>query len=103
MSDSDPFVVPEMDSSLRKQIQECNWQVVNVTTPANYFHVLRRQVRRQRLRLCFLAKLQTMFQISSDTCLLFTPDTQGVPEASSSDVSEEPASPQVLQVKSVRI
>lgn len=44
MSDDNPFVIPEMDSTLRKQIQECNWQVVNVTTPANYFHVLRRQV-----------------------------------------------------------
>lgn len=46
MSDDHPFVIPEMDSTLRKQIQECNWQVVNVTTPANYFHVLRRQVSR---------------------------------------------------------
>ena len=44
MSDDNPFVIPEMDSTLRKQIQECNLQVVNVTTPANYFHVLRRQV-----------------------------------------------------------
>jgi len=31
---------------LRRQIQEVNWQVVNVTTPANYFHVLRRQIHR---------------------------------------------------------
>lgn len=44
MSDDNPYVIPEMDPTLRKQIQECNWQVVNVTTPANYFHVLRRQV-----------------------------------------------------------
>lgn len=44
MSDDNPFVIPEMEPTLRKQIQECNWQVVNVTTPANYFHVLRRQV-----------------------------------------------------------
>ncbi|KAL6123744.1 hypothetical protein ACLB2K_076262 [Fragaria x ananassa] len=35
--------IPEMDPILGKQIQECNWQVVNITTPANYFHVLRRQ------------------------------------------------------------
>ncbi|XP_012076079.1 2-oxoglutarate dehydrogenase, mitochondrial [Jatropha curcas] len=47
MNDSNPYVVPEMDSLVRKQIQECNWQVVNVTTPANYFHVLRRQVHRE--------------------------------------------------------
>lgn len=44
MSDDNPYVIPEMEPTLRKQIQECNWQVVNVTTPANYFHVLRRQV-----------------------------------------------------------
>jgi 2-oxoglutarate dehydrogenase complex dehydrogenase (E1) component-like enzyme len=32
-------------SHLGTQIQAANWQVVNCTTPANYFHVLRRQVR----------------------------------------------------------
>jgi len=31
-------------SHLGTQIQNTNWQVVNCTTPANYFHVLRRQV-----------------------------------------------------------
>ncbi|KAI3781921.1 hypothetical protein L2E82_11949 [Cichorium intybus] len=46
MSDDNPFVIPEMDPTLRTQIQTCNWQVVNVTTPANYFHVLRRQLHR---------------------------------------------------------
>ncbi|KAM7258056.1 hypothetical protein ACFE04_013797 [Oxalis oulophora] len=46
MSGDNPYVIPEMDPTLRKQIQECNWQVVNVTTPANYFHVLRRQINR---------------------------------------------------------
>ncbi|GJN05333.1 hypothetical protein PR202_ga22954 [Eleusine coracana subsp. coracana] len=44
MCDDNPFIIPEMKPSLCRQIQECNWQVVNVTTPANYFHVLRRQV-----------------------------------------------------------
>ncbi|CBI31715.3 unnamed protein product, partial [Vitis vinifera] len=47
MSDDNPYVIPEMDPTLRKQIQECNWQIVNVTTPANYFHVLRRQIHRE--------------------------------------------------------
>ncbi|KAI0498276.1 hypothetical protein KFK09_021517 [Dendrobium nobile] len=46
MSDDNPYIIPEMEPTLRKQIQECNWQVVNVTTPANYFHVLRRQLHR---------------------------------------------------------
>lgn len=44
MADDNPHVIPEMDPTLRKQIQECNLQIVNVTTPANFFHVLRRQV-----------------------------------------------------------
>ncbi|KAL6619786.1 hypothetical protein ACP70R_034925 [Stipagrostis hirtigluma subsp. patula] len=47
MSDDNPFVIPEMEPTLDRQIQECNWQVVNVTTPANYFHVLRRQMHRE--------------------------------------------------------
>ncbi|CAL1374464.1 unnamed protein product [Linum trigynum] len=47
MSDSYPYVMPEMEPTLRKQIQECNWQVVNATTPANYFHLLRRQIHRE--------------------------------------------------------
>jgi 2-oxoglutarate dehydrogenase E1 component len=44
MADDNPYIIPEMDPTLRKQIQECNMQIVNVTTPANFFHVLRRQV-----------------------------------------------------------
>ena len=55
MSDDNPYIIPEMDQTLRKQIQECNWQVVNVTTPANYFHVLRRQVGAANLLIIFLA------------------------------------------------
>ncbi|KAE8712103.1 2-oxoglutarate dehydrogenase [Hibiscus syriacus] len=47
MSDEDPYEIPEMDQTHRKQIQKCNWQVVNATTPANYFHVIRRQMHRE--------------------------------------------------------
>lgn len=46
MCDDDPDRVPDMSPDSSTQIQECNWQVVNASTPANYFHVLRRQVRR---------------------------------------------------------
>lgn len=45
-SDDDPRVFPKMDHANRMQVQECNWQVANVTTPANYFHLLRRQIHR---------------------------------------------------------
>lgn len=54
MSDENPYVLPQVDladwftgSHLGTQVQRTNWQVVNCTTPANYFHVLRRQVHRQ--------------------------------------------------------
>jgi len=46
MVDEDPDYIPEMESDKRTQIQRTNWQVVNCTTPANYFHVLRRQIHR---------------------------------------------------------
>eukprot|EP01038_Epipyxis_sp_PR26KG_P007056 gene7056-9631_t len=44
--DEDPDLVPPMGENERMQIQMTNWQVVNATTPANYYHVLRRQVHR---------------------------------------------------------
>eukprot|EP01103_Thecamoeba_quadrilineata_P018469 TRINITY_DN703_c0_g2_i1.p1 TRINITY_DN703_c0_g2~~TRINITY_DN703_c0_g2_i1.p1 ORF type:complete len:1022 (+),score=246.03 TRINITY_DN703_c0_g2_i1:105-3170(+) len=47
LCDSNPNVFPEMDQAVRRQIQQANLQVVNCTTPANYFHVLRRQIRRE--------------------------------------------------------
>ncbi|GAB5365797.1 hypothetical protein AAMO2058_001089300 [Amorphochlora amoebiformis] len=46
MCDEEESKVPPIDEAERKQIQNCNWQVVNCTTPANYFHVLRRQIHR---------------------------------------------------------
>eukprot|EP00656_Telonema_subtile_P053723 TRINITY_DN7845_c0_g2_i12.p1 TRINITY_DN7845_c0_g2~~TRINITY_DN7845_c0_g2_i12.p1 ORF type:complete len:625 (+),score=180.02 TRINITY_DN7845_c0_g2_i12:179-2053(+) len=42
MSDDDPRVVTPQENL----IQNCNWQVVNCSTPANYFHALRRQIHR---------------------------------------------------------
>lgn len=44
--DEDPDVVPPMGENVRMQIQQTNWQVVNCSTPANYYHVLRRQLHR---------------------------------------------------------
>jgi 2-oxoglutarate dehydrogenase E1 component len=42
-SDSDPS---KLDMSDEEALQQVNWQIVNCTTPANYFHVLRRQLHR---------------------------------------------------------
>ena len=47
MTDEDPSQIPDMAMDRRLQLQECNWQICNVTTPANYFHMLRRQVHRE--------------------------------------------------------
>lgn len=47
LSDENPNKIPNMELRGRMQIQTCNLQVVNLTTPANYFHALRRQVMRE--------------------------------------------------------
>mmetsp|Transcript_27481 Transcript_27481/g.77723 ORF Transcript_27481/g.77723 Transcript_27481/m.77723 type:complete len:863 (-) Transcript_27481:37-2625(-) len=56
MVDEHPYILPPMAETdedwlagrhLGKQIQSINMQITNVTTPANYFHLLRRQVHRQ--------------------------------------------------------
>jgi len=46
LCDDDPDFIPEMESTGVKQIQDVNMQVVVPSTPANYFHMLRRQIRR---------------------------------------------------------
>mmetsp|Transcript_244 Transcript_244/g.383 ORF Transcript_244/g.383 Transcript_244/m.383 type:complete len:1093 (+) Transcript_244:286-3564(+) len=46
MVDEDPHFIPTMSKDHRMQIQNSNWQVVNCSTPANYFHCLRRQIHR---------------------------------------------------------
>jgi len=46
MSDEPEDIVPAMDAHERRQIQSINMQILNATTPANYFHALRRQVHR---------------------------------------------------------
>lgn len=46
--ESDPFVIPDgLKDGSSRQTQLCNMQVVNPTTPANFFHLLRRQVHRE--------------------------------------------------------
>jgi 2-oxoglutarate dehydrogenase E1 component len=51
MCDENPYALPKVDEEewfkgghLGTQTQSHNWQIVNITTPANYFHALRRQV-----------------------------------------------------------
>jgi 2-oxoglutarate dehydrogenase E1 component len=46
LCDDNPFVFPESSPEKSRQMQDCNMQVVYCSTPANYFHALRRQVHR---------------------------------------------------------
>nr|XP_040025120.1 2-oxoglutarate dehydrogenase, mitochondrial-like isoform X1 [Gasterosteus aculeatus aculeatus] len=45
MCNDDPDVFPTLSADLAvQQLHDCNWIVVNCSSPANYFHVLRRQI-----------------------------------------------------------
>lgn len=46
LCDDHPFELPNLEEGKNRQIQDCNMQIVYATTPANYFHVLRRQIKR---------------------------------------------------------
>ncbi|ORZ30064.1 Transketolase, pyrimidine binding domain-domain-containing protein [Catenaria anguillulae PL171] len=53
LSDEDPYRMPTADE-LARQHQDCNLQLVYPSTPANYFHVLRRQIHRDFRKPLFL-------------------------------------------------
>ncbi|KJX92554.1 2-oxoglutarate dehydrogenase e1 component like protein [Zymoseptoria brevis] len=46
LCNEDPRIFPKPDK-LDRQHQDCNMQITYCTTPANYFHILRRQMNRQ--------------------------------------------------------
>jgi 2-oxoglutarate dehydrogenase E1 component len=65
MSDEDPDYVPPNLDTLEGQIaqaQRNNWSVTNVTTPANYFHVLRRQLHREFRKPLILAQTKALLR-----------------------------------------
>ncbi|KAJ3088075.1 2-oxoglutarate dehydrogenase E1 component [Physocladia obscura] len=50
LCDQDPYALPAYGTgkgSYARQHQECNMQVIYPTVPSNYFHALRRQVKRE--------------------------------------------------------
>ena len=97
MSDDNPYVIPDMEPTLRKQIQECNWQIVNATTPANYFHVLRRQVS----LLIVFSYFKGLFPILQCLNVSHGAATQRFPEAFDCNGTKELAPSQGLQIKSL--
>jgi len=46
MCDDHPYVYPSPEK-LNRMHQDCNMQVIYASTPANYFHALRRQIHRE--------------------------------------------------------
>ena len=53
LCNEEPRAYPSQDK-LDRQHQDCNMQVVYMTSPANMFHMIRRQIHRQfRKRMCF--------------------------------------------------
>jgi len=63
MSDDDEDDIPSFAKDFgRNQTQKANWQVVNVTTPANLFHVLRRQLHRNFRKPLIIPSTKSLFR-----------------------------------------
>jgi 2-oxoglutarate dehydrogenase E1 component len=54
-----------MHPDRRRQLQSTNWQVANCTTPANYFHILRRQIARDFRKPLILATPKSLLRHKS--------------------------------------
>jgi len=46
LCDDDEDDIPDFQEGMNLQVQKANWQVMNLSTPANYFHALRQQLHR---------------------------------------------------------
>lgn len=77
LSDDDPDDFPE-NFNPKKQIQERNWQICNITTPANFFHVLRRQIHRffRKPLVVFTPKFLLRYKYATSDLAEMGPDTQ---------------------------
>jgi len=53
-----PYSIADADA----QIQMCNWQIVSPTLPANYFHVLRRQLTRKFRKPLIISEPKALFR-----------------------------------------
>jgi 2-oxoglutarate dehydrogenase E1 component len=98
-SDEDPDEVPGgkdlfTAEGQEKQIQLNNWQIVNCTTPANYFHVLRRQQNREFRKPLIVAAPKSLLR---DPQVVSTLDEMGpgtafrrvIPEAFAGEVNAD--------------
>jgi len=78
LQDSTPSEIPSFNQDLVIQHQRSNMQVVNCTTPANYFHVLRRQIHREFRKPLVVMSPKAMLRDKRATSQLseFGPDTK---------------------------
>jgi 2-oxoglutarate dehydrogenase E1 component len=95
MCDDDPDTVPQLAFEQRMQIQRANWQVVNCSTPANYYHVLRRQVHREFRKPLIIASPKKLlrFKAANSSIDEMGPGTmfQRVLAEESSDIVTDPS------------
>lgn len=66
LCNEDPRIFPS-EENLHRQHQDCNMQIVYMTTPSNLFHVLRRQMHRQFRKRKFLVPIPASYQVYT-TC-----------------------------------
>lgn len=82
LCDEDPYKpVPSDESDPHtRQIQDCNWQLVYPSTPANYFHALRRQVHRdfRKPLIMFTSKSLLRHPMARSTLAEMAPGTKFV-------------------------
>jgi len=63
LCDDDEDDIPTFQKDFgREQCQKANWQIVNVTTPANLFHVLRRQLHRNFRKPLIIPSTKSLFR-----------------------------------------
>jgi len=67
MCDDEPDEFPEINPNTQHQVQQCNWQVLNCSTPANYFHALRRQIKRNFRKPCIIATPKSLLKLRACT------------------------------------
>ncbi|KAL1903674.1 2-oxoglutarate dehydrogenase E1 component [Sporothrix stenoceras] len=77
LCNEDPRVFPSADK-LERQHQDCNMQIAYMTTPANLFHILRRQMNRQFRKplIIFFSKSLLRHPIARSNIDDFTGDSQ---------------------------
>jgi len=73
LCNEEPRVFPSKDK-LDRQHQDCNIQVAYPTTPANLFHILRRQIHRQFRKREFFPRRVILYLFSRETNQYTSPD-----------------------------